>query len=188
MKSFFLSLLAIGLTSALSADFEEPSEAARAKQAVSDFSAALKSELVAAMQSGGPVEAIEVCHQRAAVIAGEVSSQTGMTLSRVSSRNRNPSNAPNDWQSVVLMDFEARKQGGEEAGALTWYEQAETAAGTEFRFMQAIPTSGICLQCHGTEIAEPVAHKLAELYPDDKATGFSAGDLRGAFVVTASAD
>ena len=188
MKITFLSLLAIALASGLSADFEEPSEAARAKQAVTDFSAALKSELVAAMQSGGPVEAIEVCHQRASVIAEQVSGATGMTLSRVSSRNRNPSNAPNDWQAAVLLDFEARKQSGEEAGALSWYEHAETTAGTEFRFMQAIPTGGICLQCHGTEIAEPVAHKLAELYPDDKATGFSAGDLRGAFVVTASAD
>jgi hypothetical protein len=188
MRICFLFLLVFSLPFALFADFEEPSEAVRAKQAVADFSKALKSELVAAMQSGGATEAIEVCHLRAAVIAEEVSSTTGMKLSRVSGRNRNPSNAPNDWQTAVLQDFEVRKRAGEEAGSLTWYERAETASGTEFRFMKAIPTGGICLQCHGTEIAEPVALKLAELYPEDKATGFRAGDLRGAFVVTAPAD
>ena len=42
----------------------------------------------------------------------------------------------------------------------------------------------LCLGCHGKSIAPEVKAKLAELYPEDKATGFSEGDLRGAFVVT----
>ena len=54
--------------------------------------------------------------------------------------------------------------------------------------MKAIPTGGLCLQCHGTAIAPPVAEKLAELYPGDKATGFEQGDLRGAFVITRQLD
>ncbi|RPH93345.1 MAG: DUF3365 domain-containing protein, partial [Lysobacterales bacterium] len=32
--------------------------------------------------------------------------------------------------------------------------------------------------------APSVAQKIAELYPDDKASGYSEGDIRGAFVVT----
>jgi hypothetical protein len=50
--------------------------------------------------------------------------------------------------------------------------------------MKAIPTGGLCLQCHGKALAPPVAEKLAELYPGDKATGYEQGDLRGAFVIT----
>jgi hypothetical protein len=50
--------------------------------------------------------------------------------------------------------------------------------------MKAIPTGALCLQCHGLDIAPPVAEKIAELYPYDKATGYREGDIRGAFVVT----
>jgi cytochrome c553 len=52
-----------------------------------------------------------------------------------------------------------------------------------FRMMKAIPTAEVCTQCHGSEIAEPVAAKLDELYPEDQARGFEVGDLRGAFTL-----
>ena len=54
--------------------------------------------------------------------------------------------------------------------------------------MKAIPTGGLCLQCHGTAIAPKLAEKLSELYPEDKATGYSEGEIRGAFVVTRQLD
>jgi hypothetical protein len=50
--------------------------------------------------------------------------------------------------------------------------------------MKAIPTGAVCLACHGETIAPPIAAKINELYPQDQATGFREGDLRGAFVVT----
>jgi hypothetical protein len=42
----------------------------------------------------------------------------------------------------------------------------------------------MCLGCHGKNIAPEVQAKLDELYPEDQATGFSEGDLRGAFVIS----
>ena len=156
----------------------------QAKASVAAFASALKSELSAAMQAGGPLQAIEVCHAKAPAIAAEVSAQQGLQIGRVSARNRNPANAPTPWQAAVLQDFESSKAAGEDPASLTWQEIAETDDGREFRFMKAIPTAPLCLACHGEAIAPPVAEKLAELYPDDKATGFSEGDLRGAFVVT----
>ncbi|MBT8047498.1 MAG: DUF3365 domain-containing protein [Xanthomonadales bacterium] len=188
MKKTFLALACASLIPAVSAGFDQTDEVARAKQAVAGFSAALKSELMAAMQSGGALRAIEVCHTRAAEISEEVSLETGMSLFRVSQQNRSPSNVPNDWQTAVLQDFKSRILAGEEAASLSWYAQAETADGPEFRFMKAIPTGGLCLQCHGTQIAPEVADKLSEIYPQDKATGFKPGDLRGAFVVTSRVD
>jgi hypothetical protein len=157
---------------------------AQARDAVAAFSAALKSELAAAMQAGGPLNAIEVCHERAPAIAAAVSLDSGMELARVSLRNRNPGNAPNAWQAAVLEEFEARLTAGEKVDTLTWQEIADSNGRQEFRFMKAIPTASLCLACHGEALAPPVAAKLAELYPDDKATGFREGDLRGAFVVT----
>ncbi|MBK6511624.1 MAG: DUF3365 domain-containing protein [Haliea sp.] len=58
----------------------------------------------------------------------------------------------------------------------------------EFRYMKAIPTGDVCTGCHGTQIAAPLANALKERYPADRATGFVAGDLRGAFSVRIAAD
>jgi hypothetical protein len=184
MKKTLITLCLAALASGVSAGPDEATELDQAKKATAAFAGALKSELVSAMQSGGPIEAIDVCNTRAALIGEDVSLEQGMTLSRVSLRNRNPDNAPNEWQARVLDSFEARKVAGEAPGTLAWHEIADTGTGKEFRFMKAIPTGAICLQCHGETLAPPVAEKLAELYPEDKATGYSQGDIRGAFVVT----
>ncbi len=161
----------------------QPTDREQAMAATAAFGKALKAELVAGMQSGGPIAAIGVCNTRAPAIAEAVSLEQGMQLSRVSLKNRNPGNAPNDWQKAVLMNFEERVEMGEDAGGLSWQETVETDQGKEYRFMKAIPTGGVCLACHGKSLAPEVEAKVAELYPDDKATGFSEGDLRGAFVV-----
>jgi hypothetical protein len=184
LLTFCLAALAAGTA----AGFDQAAELDRAKQATAAFAGALKSELMSAMQSGGASEAIRVCNTRAVAIADRVSDENGMTLTRVSLHNRNPGNAPNEWQAEVLATFETRKTAGEAPGALSWHQLADTQRGREFRFMKAIPTGALCLQCHGESIAPPVAQKLAELYPRDKATGYSEGDIRGAFVVTRLVD
>jgi hypothetical protein len=188
MKNYTIGLcLAAMLPGCLSA-FDDAEELSRAKQATASFALALKSELVAAMQSGGALEAIEVCHTNANAIALQVSQESGMHLSRVSAKNRNPGNAAEEWQLEILNLFEQRKLAGESPATLSWSETVETVEGAEFRFMKAIPTAGLCLQCHGTAIAPDVTEKQAELYPDDKAVGYREGDIRGAFLVTRRLD
>ena len=184
MNNAALLLLITVLASSADAGFDQATELDRANRASSEFAAALKSELMSAMQSGGALEAIEVCNTRAVPISEKVSLENSMNLSRVSLKNRNPDNAPNEWQTEVLNGFETRKKAGEAPVDLNWNQISDTENGREFRFMKAIPTGGLCLQCHGTAIAPKLAEKLSELYPEDKATGYSEGDMRGAFVVT----
>lgn len=159
-------------------------EIKRSMYAIKVFTGRLQSELVKAMQAGGPTNAIAVCNTRAGVIAAEVSEKQNFTMKRVSVKNRNPDNAANEWQRPVLKEFELRKQNGEPMTDLIYADIVETADGKQFRFMKAIPTGSICMKCHGTKIEPAVKAKLEELYPDDKALDYSAGDLRGAFVVT----
>jgi len=189
MKSTIaICCLAAALPLGHAAAAEPADQTAAAQAAIAAFGGALKAELTAAMQAGGPLNAIEVCHSRAPGIAEAVSVDSGLQLSRVSLRNRNPDNAPNEWQTAVLQDFESRLAAGENPAELAWQEVAETDGRTEFRLMKAIPTASLCLACHGEAIAPPVAEKIAELYPADKATGFREGDIRGAFVVTRTLD
>ncbi|MEE4216894.1 MAG: DUF3365 domain-containing protein [Xanthomonadales bacterium] len=172
------------LAAAASAPADGPTEREKAMAATAGFGTALKAELVGAMQSGGPLAAIEVCNTRAPDIAAAVSLEQGVEVSRLSLKNRNPDNAANEWQANVLKTFEERVEEGEDAGSLTWQETVEVDGQEEYRFMKAIPTGGVCLACHGKNIDPAVTEKLAELYPEDKATGFSEGELRGAFVVS----
>lgn len=152
--------------------------------AIKEFAGALQGELKAAIQAGGPSNAISVCNTEAPVITSRVSTAKGMNLSRVSLKNRNTGNAPEGWSESVLIKFEERLKAGEDAGKIDHNEIVEINGNTQFRYMKAIPTGEACLACHGSKISDNVKAKLNELYPADKATGYKLGELRGAFVVT----
>lgn len=152
----------------------------QAKNAAQKLGGTLKGELEAAIQAGGPIAALSICNLKAPEIAKAVSTESGMQVSRVSLKNRNPvMGQANEWQIQVLNDFEARKAKGETPDTLAYAE----IVGNEYRFMKAIPTGAVCLTCHGTEVKPEVLTKIKELYPNDKAIGYKEGDIRGAFVV-----
>ncbi|WP_404365524.1 DUF3365 domain-containing protein [Marinobacter sp.] len=152
-----------------------------ARSMVKDFSGSLKKALQAAIKEGGLTNAIEVCNTIAPEIAAD-NSTGGWTISRTSLKVRNPDNAPTDWQELQLHAM-AEKPVRNGKPVETW-QVSEASGQPPFRYMSAIPTQKLCLGCHGKSINPEVKAKLAELYPEDRATGFSEGDLRGAFVVT----
>ena len=179
-----LVLMALDCSSNQQLNASSEADVAAAKAAIKEFAGALQAELKGAMKAGGPIAAIGVCKTQAGPIAGKVASGHGMNLSRVSLKNRNPSNAANDWQSAVLENFEKKRLAGSDITKLGWTETVSVNGEQEFRFMKAIPTGEVCLKCHGTQIAPEVSQVLANLYPEDRATGYKEGDIRGAFVVT----
>ena len=68
----------------------------------------LGQKLQSAMTEGGAVNAIGVCNTQAPEIAGRVSAQNQVKLSRVGTRARNPvMGVPNDWQAKALAQFDA---------------------------------------------------------------------------------
>lgn len=145
----------------------------------------LKEELEAVMKEGGPVEGMDICSVIAPDLTQMVSSENGMEVRRVSLKSRNAVlGAPNAWQIEVLRDFDARRAKGEDPASLVYVEVVDN----QYRFMAAIPTSPVCLHCHGTAISPEVQARLKDLYPHDQAVGYREGDLRGAFVVTKELD
>jgi hypothetical protein len=46
-------------------------------------------------------------------------------------------------------------------------------------YVEPIYVKPVCLACHGGNVDPGVKAKLAELYPEDQATGFREGDFRG---------
>ena len=158
---------------------------AASKAVVKEFFGTLKGELMKAMKEGGPVNAIGACNEKAPGIAQAISAEKGWTVGRTSLKLRNQENAPDDWERAVLEKFEERKAAGEDPKEIAFAEVVEQEGGRVFRFMKAIPTADKpCLMCHGENIKPEVAARLDELYPNDQARGYKAGDIRGAFTIT----
>jgi hypothetical protein len=178
-----LSLAALAALSLLGAPQQTAPDVAEAKALVAKLQSTLQGELMEAMKEGGPAKAIEVCRDRAPKAAAEVSRDSGWTVARTALKVRNPGNAPDAWERKVLEEFAARAAKGEDVAALEKLEIVEVAGTRSFRFMKAIRTGEPCLACHGASMKPEVAAKVRALYPEDQATGFSAGDLRGAFTL-----
>jgi hypothetical protein len=157
-------------------------EAARA--ASKELGDALKQQLTAAIAAGGPASAIDVCRTVASQMAEDISHKRGLSIRRTALRVRNPSNAPDPFERKVLEDFVAKIGSGADPATLEYSEVVVENGREIFRYMKAIPTAAApCLACHGTDIKPDVKSAIQESYPNDQATGFKAGDLRGAFSV-----
>jgi hypothetical protein len=152
-----------------------------ARSLVKTFGSDLKAALKPAMKTGGPVNAINVCHLQAGPISETVSAQSGWHVRRTSLKVRNSNNIPDEWELKTLLQFEQRKAAGEDLKTMEYSELITQQNQSISRYMKAIPTADLCLKCHGSQLDDAVTAKLKALYPDDQAVGFSLGDLRGAF-------
>ena len=149
----------------------------QAQDLVSQYVGRLQPTLKQALAEGGPTLAIEVCASEAPKIAQALSIESGWLVKRVSLKSRNASRAqPDSWERPVLEAFDRRQATGELAADI--HQQGENNG--QFRYMQAQGVVGVCLLCHGENLSQPVRDSLQQYYPDDKATGYLPGQVRGA--------
>lgn len=155
------------------------------KQGAEASSALLSSlgpKLKGALKSSGPEHALMICQQFGQPSTKEVSdSLEGLTLSRVSLKPRSPQNVPDNLDKVVLLSWEKQIS----SGTATPTDEVRVKDEKTAVFYRPIMTKEVCLKCHGDPDTFPAELKgrLATLYPKDKATGYSEGELRGAFRV-----
>lgn len=137
----------------------------------------LSTRLLAAMSNGGPAKAIEVCSKLAPKLAKEVGEQHHVSIGRTAIRLRNENNRPPAWAEPLLKDLPTKP-------VVQDLENGRT--GVLFPILLKVQ----CLTCHGPDdkIASEIRTELTRLYPNDKATGFQEGDLRGWFWVEVPAD
>lgn len=178
MRSALFTLLSIIACAAAIAT--EPATGSLHQQAqalAQEFVSLLKPQLKRAMAEGGPSNAISVCADVAPGIATSLSTQSGWLVERVSLKSRNASRAvPDNWEQTVLLEFDRRQRAGEEASFISFGE----VVGGQYRYMQAQGVEPLCLTCHGKGLADSTVETLREYYPDDMATGYSLGQVRGA--------
>lgn len=169
-------------TSAVAADDKLLAEARGVAASVPPKLLAVLQEEIA---RGGPGGAIEVCRDKAPQLAREASEKTGWQIRRVSLKNRNPRAVPDAWERAVLEEFDRRAAAGADPATLEKGEVVVEGGQRVYRYMKALPTQTLCTNCHGTDeqLSPAVKAKLAQHYPQDRATGYAPGQIRGAMTI-----
>ncbi len=174
-----LALLLCPDTAALAQDLTQEAESARG--AIQQLRQVMMQQLQTSMREVGPAEATAVCRHLAPEMAAEISAETGWQIRRPALKARNPANHPTDLERGVLLGYLTRSLAGQSFEEMETVRLVEQDGKTYVHYMRAIPTLDACLTCHGSDLPPDVAAKIAEVYPEDEAGGFQAGDLRGAF-------
>lgn len=159
---------------------DEAAVAARSAPIAQAFAADLKTQLKSALETGGPKSAVSVCSQVAPALAEAASEESGARVTRIAARNRNPAGGvPPEWRAHYEALAAAPTADGKPAKRI-W-----RADDGQVHFLSAIPMAEKpCSTCHGRDIDPALKAHIESLYPEDAATGFAPGDLRGALLIS----
>ena len=137
----------------------------------------LSGTLTGKMKSGGIVEAVEFCNTAALPLTEQMSDKHGVLIKRTSLNTRNPLNKPSDAEILILKEFQANLDQGIGLEPKVQLDQNGIP-----NYYAPILIEKKCLICHGTldqELSRPADSIIKSYYPDDLATGYNEGDLRG---------
>lgn len=151
-----------------------------------EFMGSLKSILVKEMQTNGIVAAVSVCSDTAQILTNDYGVKKGIYIKRVSFKNRNQNNIPDEFETKALQYFEELKISGKLSETTEFIDIEELNGVKKVRYLKPIIVQAPCLGCHGTQenIGADVKNILNEKYPNDKATGYQMDDLRGAVSIS----
>jgi hypothetical protein len=134
---------------------------------------ALLQELREGLARGGPRSAFASCHTNATAVSWRVAHGEGIATGRTSDRLRNPTNAPRPWAAALVTANAGRRARDVDGFAVD--------LGDKLGVLRPIVVQPMCLGCHGPtgQISSDVRQILADRYPQDRATGFTNGEIRG---------
>lgn len=143
----------------------------------------LKQHLMRKVAEGGFAGAVQVCSKIGQQLPATLEDSTGHYIRRVSLGYRNPADIPDEYERQKLKAFERLNQTDELENEYVEVVQHDSVE--VLRYMRPLLTQGLCLNCHGPkeQIPPEVQTILAQTYPEDRATGYQLGDVRGAVSV-----
>lgn len=138
--------------------------------------AQLGKHLMGTMKEKGAIAALEFCNVKAMQLTDSMATVHNARITRVSDKTRNPNNKANETELKNIDIFKNIISNGKEIAPII-----ETINDSIY-FYYPIVTNDMCLKCHGTpnkEIDQATLLSLNDLYPDDKAVGYSENQVRG---------
>lgn len=133
-----------------------------------------------AIKTRGTENAVEFCSTQAISLTDSMVLVLNAKIKRVSDLNRNPNNAANESELNYILAAKRTLANGEEI-----QPSIQIIAGKQVGYYPIL-TNDMCLQCHGnqnSDISISTAERIKQLYPNDKAIGYGANELRGIWVI-----
>ena len=154
------------------------------KEVSMDLLKTLGKNLKKHMKAGGPIAAAEFCTTQAYSLTESVDGKYGkdVQVKRISLKERNPANEAVGKEKVILESLDNLQKNGV---VLPPYLVERVNKDTYKFYKPLVINKQVCLKCHG-DIGknQKLSQYLGKTYPNDKATGYKMGDLRGAVVIT----
>ncbi len=138
--------------------------------------AVLGRNLTGQLKKNGAVAALSFCNERAYHLTDSMANVQKVKIKRVSDKHRNPKNKANNKELEYIKQFKEALAKGESISPIFDKKDGKV------HFYAPIITNDMCLKCHGTpnkQIKTKTLKKIKELYPEDNATGYGAGQVRG---------
>ncbi len=143
----------------------------------------LGKNLQEALQQGGVSHAISFCNVNAMPIIDSLSKSYNATIRRVSFKTRNPLDQPDEIERALLDAYEFQWK-----DSIPLNANVQKLGDDRYLFTKPIfVDNALCLVCHGKPengLLNETAEFLKKEYPDDQATGYEIGDLRGMWSIT----
>lgn len=142
----------------------------------------LAANLMENMKSAGVEAAIPFCNTMANPLTKEMEDKYSAKIKRVSLKNRNANNAPSEQEAEILVKYNDLLNSAKSLDPIV-----EIKTNNEVQYYAPIIIQEKCLACHGSlekELTSETDSIIKSLYPNDKATGYKAGELRGIWSIT----
>jgi len=138
----------------------------------------LGSTLKSHIQNDGIEPALKYCNLTAYPLVDSLSKVYSAKIKRVSMKLRNPDNKPDDIETELLDAYQYSLDESQQVA-----DNIQDLDNGYLLYTKPILIGDpVCLQCHGKigeEVVEETGALLKELYPMDKATGYSITEMRG---------
>lgn len=134
------------------------------------------------MSESGVEGALEFCQANALPITDSLARKHDVTIKRTAFRTRNPENDPTEFELKVLSNMKGQDI---YEPAISYTEEGNPV------YYEPIVLKDFCQTCHGVpgqSMTIETDSLIKAHYPNDEATGFSSGDLRGMWVITFDED
>jgi hypothetical protein len=183
-KTLFLSLIiliTVSCSNSLS-DKERKEYTLKGKEIAEATAKNLVTNLSQKMKSGGVTEAVPFCNTMAYPLTEEIEKKYDVSVKRTSLSIRNNKNSPTEGELIILNQYKNSFINNDTLKPIVNLDNTGKP-----HFYAPILLQKKCMTCHGTvgqEVTIQTDSIIRSYYPDDNATGFKEGDLRGIWSIT----
>ncbi len=143
----------------------------------------LGKNLKLAINKGGVKNAIEFCNINALPLIDSLKENLGVNIKRVSLKARNTNDIPNEFERELLEAYAYQQK-----DSMQLKSNVQELEGNKYLYtLPILIDNPLCLNCHGSPdngLMKETNDLIKTIYPDDQATDYQLGDLRGMWSIT----